>query len=359
MTKMILQTNIRFPNCEELLGFVKLKNGSFILFTKYLAFLFNKNLSFQKLNIKIDDDDENYNFNNIKSVKQLKNGKILICSNYLYIFTMKSKEINTEKIAMLNAENYEKILDVVELRDGTIIGISNKSLYKITIKDDKNEISQIYKIPKDWLVSWENEIDYNGYLDIYELKDNKLLIHSHSYCSSKKCRNRSTLIQSESKIFIINLSNFEVIYFEKFHNIANIIVLKDYIAINHSNSIFIYDINNYKILQKISSEITYIDKYNDNTLISLNDYVIILYDISDINNIKFCKLENDSKNILYSRSKTSLHKLNERCILTISRDMKIFKIVDQFNYQLLLLCDNTNNNNDKKKNRLRRIIKGK
>ena len=148
MASLILQTSIDIDRYSSF-RFVKLKKGQFIVFSNSSAFLFNKNLSFKCLDI------ETY-LNNIKSVKQIKNGKILICSNDLYIFTIESKEIKKDHIKMLD-KNSEKILDVNELQDGTIIGISNKSIYNITIKDEKTEITQIYKIPNVWLVSWEKK----------------------------------------------------------------------------------------------------------------------------------------------------------------------------------------------------------
>ena len=49
----------------------------------------------------------------------------------------------------------------------------------------------------------------------------------------------------------VDLNNFEVIYTENFPNIANIVVLKDCICVHHFNTIFIYNNNDYKILQKI------------------------------------------------------------------------------------------------------------
>ena len=123
-------------------------------------------------------------------------------------------------------------------------------LIHIILKDGKTELNPIYSIPKDWLVSWENVYDYEGKFNIYDLKNNKLLLHSNSYCCIRKCVRSSPIIQKESKIYIINLNDFKVIYKENFPNIANIIVLNNCICIHHSKTIFIYSINDYKIVKK-------------------------------------------------------------------------------------------------------------
>ena len=348
MASLILQTNIELAYYNNL-RFVKLQKGQFILFSEFLAFLFNKNLSFKLLDIRIEEDEYFYQ-NNIRSVKQIKSGKILICNNHLYIYTLKSNEIKKEKIGMPNTENYEKILDVVECEDGTILGISTEALYNIIIKEEKNEIIQIYKFPEKWLVSWENKDDYNGYLDLYILKENKLLIHSHSYYYSRRCLNCSPTIYSESKIFIINLNKFGVIYSEQFPNIANIVVLNDYICINHSDSIYIYDINSYKILQKIEPDISNINKYADNILIANNNYEVTLYDISNINNIKYYKFEDDFMRYFLFR-KMNIYKLTQRCILTTYSKIKIYEIVGKVNYKLLNVEKKTIKKNESKKNK--------
>ena len=75
------------------------------------------------------------------------------------------------------------------------MGLLNGILY-----DENNEFTPIYKIPEEWLVSWENKCFYNGNLDLYDLKNNKLLLHSHSYFVSQRCPRSYASISMESKI---------------------------------------------------------------------------------------------------------------------------------------------------------------
>ena len=250
MNNINLQTKIKFK-CFQDSSVLQLKDGYFALYSKDLLILFNNNLLSKIITFYDEDDDDGYFTQDVKSVKQLKNGKILCCNHHLFIINNDIKSDEVKKIEISKTEENEKFLDVEELDNGTIIGVTTESLYNIKIKDENIELTQIHKIPEDWLVSWERKYCYDGELNIYDLKNNKILLHSHSYYYSHKCLNCLPKIKKESKIFIVDLNDFEVVYTEKFPNIANIVVLKDCICVHHFNTIFIYNNNDYKILQKI------------------------------------------------------------------------------------------------------------
>ena len=247
MNNINLQTTIRFIHLSKS-SVMQLKDGYFALYSKEFLVLFDNNLfskiiNFYNHNSRFDQD--------IKSVKQLKNGKILCCNHHLFLINNDINSNEVKKIEISKMEENEKFLDVVELDNGTIIGVTIESLYNIKIKDENIELTQIHKIPKNWFVSWERKYCYNGELNIYDLKNNKILLHSHSYRCIPKCIIGSFSIKKESKIFIVDLNNFEVVYTENFPNIANIVVLKDCICVYHSKTIFIYSINDYKYYKNL------------------------------------------------------------------------------------------------------------
>ena len=96
------------------------------------------------------------------------------------IYIIISKEIDIKRKEISNVNEYELILDIIELKNGNIIGIANKSFLDIKLIENE-EIKRLYKISDNFLASLKKVIYYNGDLDIYELPSNKILIHSHFY----------------------------------------------------------------------------------------------------------------------------------------------------------------------------------
>ena len=335
----------------------------FILYKINVAIIFHKNLSSEilvnfnkKKNSYLNDSIDQ----NITNIKQLKNGKILCCYKDLYIYDLKSKKITSKVIKMPNFFKKEKLFDILELKDGRIIGITNKCILNIKIKDKKeenDEISQIYNIPRNWLIKNFREEYFLQYFNMYELQNNKLLIHSHSSGNHiSKCGRIDGNKTFNNKIFVFDLDNFEIIhFFEKFNKDNDnygqyngkifVIILKKYICLATNNSIYIYNIIDYKLLKKIKNEndyIGYIIKYDEDNIISMNkykeEYIIIIYNLSDLNNLKYQKLgidfikskESELFNELINKS---MYKLNNRKII-ISSNRKIYIIVipEKFNF---------------------------
>ena len=344
MNDMNLQTKIRFKYIPEHFSIIQLKDGYFALYSKEFLILFDNNLFSKIVGFY---DDNSHLCKDLKSVKQLKNGQILCCNQYLFLINNDINSYEVKKIEISKKEKNEKLFDVVELDNGTIIGITIESLYNIKIKDEYIVLTQIHKIPEDWLVSWEEKYCYNGELNIFDLKNNKILLHSHSYRCIRRCLFGSATIKKESKIFIVDLNNFEVVYTENFPNIANIVVLKDYICVYHSKTIFIYSINDYKILQKFESNLQSINIYNDNFLIVSNKVEgIILYNLTDLNNIEYQIFISKFVDIY----DISLCKLDDKRIIIVSWDnLYIAELPDKFNFKPISFTKkrNTETNDEK------------
>ena len=167
------------------------------------------------------------------------------------------------------------------------------------------------------------------YLKLYELKNNNILIHSHSsgsYEYFSGCVNK-TINLCKNKLFILNYKNFEIQNLSKTNDKINIMNLQKYICIifNYKN-ISIYDIENYNLLKTIKKNICSIIKYDDNIILILDNYSqnnIILYDLSDINNIQYQIIKTinildiiDKQNFFWNER--IIHKFNDRQIVIIN-----------------------------------------
>ena len=308
MSKWSLIAKIMCDLSEEYTP-LQLKDETFLLYNDKEIIIFDKNLNSEKI-ISLDKDE----YANITNVKQIKNGKILCCNNDLYIYTIKSKKIlDTKILKMPKFMKKEKIFDIIELKDGRLIGLTNQSILHIKIsnsKDENDEISQLYKIPKNWLINGENQHYFKQFLNIYELENKNLLIHSHSEGYIKRFLGRSHISKDyENKIFILDINNF------KATNLLNdrideikIIIFKNYICISYIEHIDIYSLNDYKLLNKVESYagIALVTKYDENIIFLINDfydhYDIIMYNISDVNNIKIQKFKNELSKFLIIRN---------------------------------------------------------
>ena len=334
MIDLNLQTKINRGHNYGLLSGLKLKDGLFAVYSNKDIILFNNNLSSKN----ISSYDSNDYYESIKSIKQLKNGKIIYCNYNLFIinYDVTTKKVDLKKIEIKNKEKdcTEQILDVVELYNGTILGITPYSLYKIKMTDENSEVTSIYNIPDEWLPSWENKDCYEGNLNIYDLKNDKLLLHSYSIYIRGSCiLGGPKIIRKKSGIYVLDLTDFELIYLEEFPEIAKIVILNNYICINYSDSIFIYDINNYKILQIIESGAQSINKYNDNIIIALNIQKIIFYNLSDLNNIEsqifFCKCFNR----YYFTNKSFVIKIDhKKLLISNGNNLGIVYFSGKFNF---------------------------
>ena len=362
MSELSLQTKITFSKLiDAYKDFIplQLKDGSILLCAnKNIIFILYKNFKFDIL-INFSNNKNFETHSNITNIKQLKNGKVICCCKDLYLFNIKSKII---KENIIKIPNNEYILDVIELKNGKIIGITIYSILNIKIKDyDDYYISQIFKIPQDWLITpISKDIkflkNFKQFVNIYELQDNKLLIHFQSkelLIHGGVSGAYPPLVIFENKIIILNLENFKIIHkFEKFCGESNTVILSKYICIIYNGIIYIYiyNINDYKLLKIIDDRInkTYIIKYNENIIISMSKFEnyndIILYYLFNINDIKYkiykgdfmkfkVSMDNfDSDFEIGGNNNKTLYKLNNGSfLLAYCSKIFIFEIPDSLN----------------------------
>ena len=274
---------------------LQLSNGSILIYTNNNIYILNNNLQQKKL-ISFNKDEI------ITSIKEIQKEKLFCCVKDLYVLSIESNTIiNKEKILI---PNNEIIYDVIKLKNGKILGITNKTIIEIK---ENYKIDELFKIPQNWLIkSYQEQYRfYSGfqqYINLYELPNNRLLIHSHSteYSHNGGCGTNPPYQISINKIYILNLSNFEIIHqFDELKSEINIVILDKYICIIYfykyhlNNLIDIYSIENYKSIKKIEDRFNkqYIIKIDGNKFISLSISErinnIILYDLSNINDIKY------------------------------------------------------------------------
>ena len=193
---------------------LQLKDGSILIYTPNYIKILSKNLN-QKNLISFNENEEEESII-ITSVKEIEKGKIFCCAKDLYVISIKSKDnINKEKIIMPNDES---ILDVIKLKNGKILGVTKNTILEIKIEENY-KIYPLFKIPKNWLIkSYEEKRRfYSGfkqYINLYELPNDRLLIHSHSTELSHNggCGTHPPYEICINKIYILNWSNFEIVH---------------------------------------------------------------------------------------------------------------------------------------------------
>ena len=299
MENLIIQTKFdfeRFINFEVMKGSyysqIQLKNGDIIIFEKIeltnKISVLHKNF---KLNTIFECNDDRGK--TVMNVIELDNNKILFCSKDLYILNVQTNEIKTIEFPE------EKVIDIIKLKNKNILGITTKHLINIDIKGEECQIIKLFDVP-EYLFLKDN-LNYEflkQYLDLYEIPNNKLLIHSHTNgLVPIICGNSIPEEGILNKICIFDLNKFENIFnFTNFENSKieiNIVILDKYICISHDNIIDIYDINDYKLLKQINDNINkrYIIKYDENLIIGLSHIAkennIIIYNLSNIDKISF------------------------------------------------------------------------
>ena len=365
MSNSSLQAKIKYNsftiwefNSENI---IQLKDGSILLFTSSQILHLNKIFN---ITILIDFKGEY----STRSIKQLKNDKILVCNKNLYELDIKGKTIKTIYFSEKNMTFY----DIIQLKNGEIIGITDNNIVTIELKDDdfhKGKFNHIYKIPGEFKL--HEGIYYNdkNYSNLYLLEGNKLLVHSFRAHNDNrsKCGNCRRTPYYSNIIFAFNLDTFEIIHkFNHFNNEINIVDLKKYICISYYSEIYIYDINDFKKIKEISLnnnyyEDIYIFKYNEDKLIvttkNISNNKIAIFDLSNINDIQFSLFINNynfaGNSYLYSRElfkNKLIYKLNDsKILINIFPFIFIFELPKYYEFQSF--------DEDKNKNILNNTIK--
>ena len=287
----------RFINFEVMKGShysqIQLKNGEIILFekfeTKNIISVLHKNLKLNKI-FECDDDRGK----TVMNIIELSHNKILFCSKDLFLLNIKTNEIKK-----IEFPKEEKVLDIIKLKNKNILGITTNHLINININGEECTIKKLFDVPENLFLKENLGYEFlKQYLDLYEIPNNKLLIHSHSNgLTPMFCGNSIPVEGISNKICIFDLNNFSNIYnFDNFENSKteiNVVILDKYICISHDDIIDIYDINDYKLLKQINDNVSkkYIIKFDENLIIGLS-YIskennIIIYNLTNIDKISF------------------------------------------------------------------------
>ena len=327
-----LQTKIKFFDTFYDFNsdvFLQLKDKTILLYGDFRIARYNKALKFSE----IIEFKEPYA---TRAIKQLKNNKILFCNGYLYLLDIKTKE-------RIEVPLIKKILfDIIELDNGDIIGLTEYSLIKFKLEDkydeNKNYDNIIFDIPDELQLHKHPYRNMKNYGNLYSLNENKFLVHFFRADNDNysKCGVHRRLPYYQNKIYIVDIKSQKVLHeFEHYNGEINIVILRNYICISY-DSIFIFDINDYKLIKEINTKRPiYIFRYDDNMLIasykSLYRRELFIFNLSDIDNIKVAKLEYFAKEIGYSSRKDFKNKLfyrlnDGKILLNIKKYIYIYKL---------------------------------
>ena len=287
MNKLSLKTKVKgeYRRYDPLL----LKNGHLALYNSLNTIIFHKN--FREENTKHEND-------NISVMKQLKNGQIICAFKSLFIYSViKSKMILSKTIDIPNLLEEEYIKDMIELKNGDFMAITEFKLLKIKLGENNDEITQIYEFLESELFCKDNHYFKEKKLNIYDLGNNNILIHSQII---------SLLSNYKNKTIIFNLDNFQIINYKIFQKKTFVVVLEKYFCICELKIINIYDINDYEKLNTIYINNSFVNKYNETSIILLRNLQfyqgncnkdIVLINLSDVKDIKYQNFHMDFINL--------------------------------------------------------------
>jgi len=231
------------------------------------------------------------------------------------------------------------VLDAIELKNGMILAITYNDILSIKINDDKVEKTKISKVPQECYINEIDNYEFELLINIYELPNNNILISPESsgtYFQNSGCLMGDVYFYKNEQ-FIFNLDKCKIIHF--FQNVGNgnpfsyysnfdkvkIIIYNNYICISKYKRIYIYNISDYKLIKKINVFDSMIFNYDENMILIINKKYndekekIILYDITNLNNIKyqkiyFDKIISDNNYMFYG---IDIKKLSNRKMLVI------------------------------------------
>ena len=201
MDNLSLQTKIEISSDSWTnYNYINFNYGSFLIYTRKDIIIFYKNLSFKKLFLSNNGEKDD-----IKFIKNINNEKLMcLNNNKLYIFTIQSKIIISK---IIKFENNQNVLDAIGLKNGMILTITNNDLLSVKINNNKDEIIQISKVPKECFINKIFDHEFNLLINIYELPNNNILISSQSsglYHQDSGCI-RDELYYNRNKQFIFNI----------------------------------------------------------------------------------------------------------------------------------------------------------
>ena len=274
-----IMTKININTHYYTLNYLYLKNGSFLIYTYDEIILFHKNLSFKKIySSYYANDSEKVEIIGIRKINDEKN--LIFNYHNIYTFTIESKS----KIKLAQAIHFsdsKKLFNVLVLKNGMIIGITNSEIIKINI--EASDYNTICKIPEECIIKETHKGGYTRKYNIYELPNNNILIYSNLFGIYEigEGRLKEARRLNLDKYTIFNINKCKVIHcFEnlnesvesKFLLMPIILICKDNICISNYNynNIYIYDIFNYKLLKKLEWANSDIFKFDEIQIFIIN-----------------------------------------------------------------------------------------
>ena len=286
-----------------------------------------------------------FDYDNKNSIKELKNGLILIgLDRYLIQLKLNKNDYDCKIIKQMD----DIILDINELSFKKIIIITSKKIIELSKKNNEYQTIKEYSLKENWKMIpksltekfYEN---FHQYYSSYLLPNNKLLLNSFSteiYTFRRCNRSRPTPI-TNSKIIFIDLKNFkEISTTETYDNDIELIILDNCIIIQLWECFNIYDINSLKLIKIIESTEKFGSwyKYNNQLLIDFNHddngkITIITYKIENKDLVEAFNIKINSQNGTID----SLDKLCYRSGLITFMNNKIINLYDDEIYVFQLI----------------------
>ena len=265
LINLSIETKIKLnlENCR----YLYIGKGKFLIYTLKEILLFDKNLSSKKLFLSKNEGDAQIYF-----IKKMNNGNFLCCNNNdLYIFTIKS-EIIINKIIKFKSNQH--IDNAIEFRNGILIAqINQKIFFSIKLKNRKDEINELFRIPDDCFVK-DRKTDSNGMFVAFfklPLNNNAILIHTVSlgieYIRNTNGGNNMMFQISwpyhyiKEKVFSFNVDERKITDYiqtlesnnESYYYKLDVIVTNKYICIlKDINNLLIYNMYDYKLVTQIN-----------------------------------------------------------------------------------------------------------
>ena len=327
-----IETKIKLnlENCR----YLYIEKGKFLIYTLKEIFLFDKKLSSKKLFLSKNKNDVQIYF-----IKKMNNGNFLCLNNNdLYIFTIKPVIIINK---IIKFKSNQHIDNAIEFRNGILIAqINQKIFFSIKLKNIKDEIKELFRIPDDCFVK-NRKIDSNYmFVEFFKLplNNNAILIHTFSLAieniRNTNCGNNMMMQFSwpnhyiKEKVFSFNVDErkikdyIQTLEFETRTNFykLDVLVSNKYIFIlKDMNNLLIYNIYDYILIKQITiffpCNLSYRKSYNafelmffdgeimfppnncfhfDETIIFEENDGFTSYDMTDINNVerKFFNFKN-------------------------------------------------------------------
>ena len=301
------------------------------------------------LNEKDKDKDYNFGYDRdeiVCSIVELEKGLILTSyKKYLIEIQLKEKSFESNIVY----ETMNKILNMNKLSDGKVIIIIDAAIKILNKENGKYIEKDEVLIDENWKLTPISQSHrfygkFHQYYSSQELPNNKLLLNCFATELSYHggCGTHPPEEFTRSKIIFIDLNNLKEISITKEFQIAVIcLILKESIVIQSYKEVYIYDIQNFQMINKMKFEkgLGVFYKYDHNHIISMPYYEkennLILYKYEKNQLIKEKEFKNDIKfnevigwngySINEYKDKNLLVLKDKRIIIVCHKEMSVIK----------------------------------